>query len=105
MADADISNPEKLLDSLHKLKAQQDMSNGHSTSPPGTSTGQSLPEKDTEQQVLYPRTPHSHDGYGFRTSGISTPLNPEQTDSGLTRRRLDELVPDPNGLGWPGDHL
>ena len=35
----------------------------------------------------------SRDDYGFRKSGISTPIdNP-----------LVNLVPDPNGLGWPGE--
>jgi GTP cyclohydrolase I len=36
-------------------------------------------------------TPPVHDGYGFRPpSGASTPLN------------IETLVPDSNGLGWPG---
>ncbi|RXW25773.1 hypothetical protein EST38_g58 [Candolleomyces aberdarensis] len=41
-----------------------------------------------------PRRPASRDGYGFRNSGISTPLKQEQP-------AIAELVPDPNGLGWP----
>ncbi|KAJ2915032.1 hypothetical protein MD484_g5400, partial [Candolleomyces efflorescens] len=41
-----------------------------------------------------PRRPPSRDGYGFRKSGVSTPLKQEQPP-------IPELVPDPNGLGWP----
>jgi GTP cyclohydrolase I len=55
-----------------------------------------------QQARVYPHTPHSRDGYGFRKSGVSTPQNPDQADSDSSHRRLDELVPDPNGLGWPG---
>ena len=40
------------------------------------------------------------DGYGFRKSGISTPVS---TPDGPQHPQLaNELVPDPNGLGWPG---
>ena len=42
----------------------------------------------------------SRDGYGFRKSGISTPVS---TPDGPHHLHLaNELVPDPNGLGWPG---
>lgn len=45
----------------------------------------------------------SRDGYGFRKSGISTPLIPASTPDGPQHTQLaNELVPDPNGLGWPG---
>lgn len=41
---------------------------------------------------------HGRDGYGFRASGVSTPVTtmpqPANTASPL---------PDPNGLGWPGE--
>lgn len=42
------------------------------------------------------------DGYGFRKSGMSTPLLPAPTPDGPHSQSVHELVPDPNGLGWPG---
>ena len=44
-----------------------------------------------------PKRSISRDGYGFRKSGISTPVS---TPDGP--QLANELVPDPNGLGWPG---
>ena len=47
-----------------------------------------------------PQRSISRDGYGFRKSGISTPVS---TPDGPQHPQLaNELVPDPNGLGWPG---
>ncbi|KAF8803778.1 GTP-cyclohydrolase I, catalyzes the first step in the folic acid biosynthetic pathway, partial [Phlegmacium glaucopus] len=51
---------------------------------------------DKDSQTDEQRCPISRDGYGFRKSGISTPFNPP---SGTPNSH--ELVPDPNGLGWP----
>jgi GTP cyclohydrolase IA len=43
---------------------------------------------------------HIHEGYGFRpTSGASTPLTAASHDAAGTASPL----PDPNGLGWPGN--
>ena len=45
------------------------------------------------------RSPVSRDGYGFRKSGMS----PASTHDAPHHSQLSqELVPDPNGLGWPG---
>ncbi|KAJ3574537.1 hypothetical protein NP233_g1707 [Leucocoprinus birnbaumii] len=90
----------RLLETLQKLKIDQDASASDpaSASSPDPSASQ---VKEDEQQVSYPRTPHSRDGYGFRQSGVSTPHNP---DSGPSQRRLDELVPDPNGLDLSSIH-
>lgn len=107
MAESDFPNAARLTDSLHKLKIQQEAAKSDSppTSPSGPSDTQNQQEKDDEPQVPYPRTPHSRDGYGFRKSGVNTPLKPDQQpDSASTQRRLGELVPDPNGLGWPGKY-
>ena len=47
-----------------------------------------------------PKRSLSRDGYGFRKSGISTPVS---TPDGPQHTQLaNGLVPDPNGLGWPG---
>lgn len=44
-------------------------------------------------------TPHVREGYGFRpTSGHSTPLLASTSGMGG-----DSPLPDPNGLGWPGE--
>lgn len=42
------------------------------------------------------------DGYGFRKSGVSTPQLSEQISDRL--QPICNLVPDPNGLGWPGTY-
>jgi hypothetical protein len=44
-----------------------------------------------------PKRSISRDGYGFRMSGISTPVSTSDAP-----QLANELVPDPNGLGWPG---
>ncbi|KAL9712561.1 hypothetical protein Ac2012v2_003798 [Leucoagaricus gongylophorus] len=93
-----------LLEKLHRLKLRQEDSTDDAA--PGSPLNpNSSQEKDEEQQMLYPRTPHSHDGYGFKNSGSSTFQNPDQVDSSSGRIRLDQLIPDPNGLGWPGKDL
>lgn len=61
----DVSHVTLLNDSLHQI----------------------LTEHVTEHDV------RSRDDYGFRKSGISTPIH----------KPLENLVPDPNGLGWPGE--
>ena len=42
--------------------------------------------------------PRIHEGYGFRPpSGVATPLIQAATVT------TENLVPDPHGLGWPGE--
>jgi GTP cyclohydrolase I len=58
---------------------------------------------ESEEQQISPKRSISRDGYGFRNSGISTPLIPTSTPDGPQHTQLaNELVPDLNGLGWPG---
>ena len=45
------------------------------------------------------RTPR--EGYGFRNSGVSTPA-PANGSPPTSQLTAESLVPDPNGLGWPG---
>ncbi|KAH6915189.1 GTP cyclohydrolase I [Coprinopsis sp. MPI-PUGE-AT-0042] len=52
-----------------------------------------------EEQSHTPRTPPSRDGYGFRTSGVASPLPPLPSEQ--PQFQTETLVPDPNGLGWP----
>jgi GTP cyclohydrolase I len=60
----------------------------------------------TEEGQISPKRSVSRDGYGFRKSGISTPIIPASTPDGPQHTHLaDGLVPDPNGLGWPGVFL
>ena len=102
--NTDMSNSAALLEKLHRLKLRQEDSTDDAA--PGSPLNpNSSQEKGEEQQMLDPRTPHSHDGYGFKNSGSSTFQNPGQVDSSSGRIRLDQLIPDPNGLGWPGKDL
>ncbi|KAF8225417.1 GTP cyclohydrolase I [Tricholoma matsutake] len=80
----EISHVSLLSDSLRQLQVQQQ-------------TAKPVDDDVTQDgDAVIPRTTHSRDDYGFRKSGISTPL------SGLNNlSRIDNIVPDPNGLGWP----
>lgn len=51
----------------------------------------------TSATTYVPRRPASRDGYGFRKSGVSTPIL--ENEPAATSE--SPLVPDPNGLGWP----
>jgi GTP cyclohydrolase I len=53
---------------------------------------------ESEEQQISPKRSISRDGYGFRNSGISTPLIPTSTPDGPQHTQLADL----NGLGWPG---
>jgi GTP cyclohydrolase I len=79
----DISH---VTDSLRQLQVQQ----------------QTVPniDDDVTKDPDAPVIPHSRDDYGFRKSGISTPMSGPNNPS---PNRLDNVVPDPNGLGWPGE--
>ena len=99
--DTGISTSAALVDKLQKLKLRQEDSTGDAA-PEIPSNPNSSQEKDEEQQMLHPRTPHSHDGYGFKKSGYSTSQHHDQAESTSACVRLDQLIPDPNGLGWPG---
>lgn len=50
-----------------------------------------------------PWNPQTKDGYGFRNSGVSTPLNTAPLPDINTSSPAGDFVPDPNGLGWPGE--
>lgn len=43
------------------------------------------------------------EGYGFRRSGLSTPIVASQKVDGASLQLSHSPVPDPNGLGWPGE--
>ena len=75
-----------LSDSLRRLQTQK-------------VDGESKPGVVAEERIL-PQRSISRDGYGFRKSGMSTPLISASTPDGPHHSK--ELVPDPNGLGWPG---
>lgn len=98
-----------LTDGLRKLELHKDATPAASGSAPtapdathedGTEAAKDLSIPGTSYAVLPSRTAssaHVREGYGFRpTSGFSTPASavPRETDSPL---------PDPNGLGWPGN--
>jgi GTP cyclohydrolase I len=85
-----------LADSLNRIAAADEplsaptdpTDHAHNSQPQKTST--------------VPDTPHSRDDYGFRKSGISSPQFPADPSNPHPIRDLTNIVPDPNGLGWPG---
>jgi len=85
-----------LADSLQRLKVQQ-------RSTTSEQSGEENLIQDSKRSASVPRSPISRDGYGFRSSGISTPLTQVPPVDGALHSQLPQelLVPDPNGLGWP----
>ena len=96
----DASHVAALEDSLQRLQVQQRP----------TTSGQSGEQnliQDSKRSVSVPRSPISRDGYGFRRSGVSTPLTQAPLVDGASHSHLAQglLVPDLDGLGWPGTSL
>lgn len=74
-----------LSDSLQRLKLSQE------TIAEGSGESSHSPDSG--------RTAHL-EGYGFRSaSGLSTPF------TAISAPERDSPIPDPNGLGWPGDNI
>ena len=101
---------EILSDSLRKLqiKTQEEEQEHHSsTSSPQPTRGPDAehatvndPQSFAIGQPPTALSPHVREGYGFRpTSGISTPV------VSSVQVGMGGLIPDPNGLGWPGELL
>ncbi|KAF9569406.1 GTP cyclohydrolase I [Agrocybe pediades] len=97
---SDVSHVALLSDSLQRLHVQQteqeNSSDAHS--------GEDTLIRDSDRPIAT-RT-ISRDGYGFRRSGVSTPLSqvvkPSDSSSSPSLHLAPELlVADPNGLGWP----
>ncbi|KAF9482023.1 GTP cyclohydrolase I [Pholiota conissans] len=92
-------NASHVADSLQRLQVQQDQSIKPQP------TGEDLNHHNSEptSSSSAPRTPITRDGYGFRKSGVSTPIVPAPTADANPGSLIsqDSLVPDPNGLGWP----
>ncbi|TFK73009.1 GTP cyclohydrolase I [Pluteus cervinus] len=89
----DSSHVAQLDDSLRQLQLKQEAS-------------EATPGDDHDAlPVANPVSwnPLTKDGYGFRKSGVSTPLGPSNVPDVNTSLSPgnSELVPDPNGLGWP----
>jgi len=91
---ADASHVALLSDSLQRLQRQQQSS----------LDSEALSGEESFVRDSVP-SPVLRDGYGFRRSGVSTPLTvshaapAESLPSSTLAQEL--LVPDPNGLGWP----
>jgi hypothetical protein len=90
-------NASHVADTLQRLQVQQDQSIQY----PETGEPPNPLKSDPPHNSSPPRTPITREGYGFRKSGISTPIGPSSTHAG-SQISQDALVPDPNGLGWPG---
>ncbi|KNZ79203.1 GTP cyclohydrolase 1 [Termitomyces sp. J132] len=74
----------QFADSLHKLQIKQAASD----------------DNDNDIYRKHPKTPLSRDEYGFRKSGIASPQLPSDPNNPASVD-LHNIVPDPNGLGWP----
>ncbi|KAG6897217.1 hypothetical protein C0992_003415 [Termitomyces sp. T32_za158] len=57
-------------------------------------------DNDDDAYSRHPKTPLSRDEYGFRKSGIASPQLPSDPNNPMPVD-LHNIVPDPNGLGWP----
>jgi len=79
-----------LSESLHQLTALEQDS-------PSLSHGDHSPELAS--------VTHSKDDYGFRKSGISSPQLPAEPNNPGSVCDLANVVPDLNGLGWPGKSI
>ncbi|KAG5644563.1 hypothetical protein DXG03_008137 [Asterophora parasitica] len=90
--DPNDSHVAQLSDSLHQLAST-------------SADSYDLPDDVHEHRLTpkIPRTPHSRDDYGFRKSGISSPQLPVDPNnpSRSSPIAFHNVVPDPNGLGWP----
>ncbi|PPQ92371.1 hypothetical protein CVT25_008721 [Psilocybe cyanescens] len=96
-APIDPSHVALLSDSLQRLQVEQQQSSADDQS------GEDVLDPDVQGPPNIPKSPISRDGYGFRKSGVSTPLTHGLPNDSLLSSHLaqDLLVPDPNGLGWP----
>ncbi|KAG5653085.1 hypothetical protein H0H81_002384 [Sphagnurus paluster] len=94
------SHVAQLSDSLRQLEAQQT-----ATTSDSHEDLHDLQQFPTNPKI--PKTPHSRDDYGFRKSGISSPHLPPDPNNPTRHSPVDlhNIVPDPNGLGWPGESL
>jgi len=89
---ADANHVNALSDSLKRLQVQQNLITNDDVVSDTVPITHTLPASPRE-------------GYGFRRSGLSTPIVASQKVDGasLQLSHLSSLVPDPNGLGWPGE--
>lgn len=96
----DATHSALLSDSLKRLQLKEQV-----PSSLVESTGADQPEEDAEQAgTSGPRNQHFtlHEGYGFRpVSGPQTPMN--GTGPAAVLAGTSSPLPDPNGLGWPGE--
>ncbi|KAG6866496.1 hypothetical protein C0991_003040 [Blastosporella zonata] len=85
MDSSNVSHVALLSDSLRELQVKQ-----------------ATTDDDDDERKL-PKTPHSRDDYGFRKSGIASPHLPADPNNPRHFSPVDlhNIVPDPNGLGWP----
>lgn len=88
---ADANHVNALSDSLERLQVQQNLITND------------LDVVSDTVPITHTIPPSPREGYGFRRSGLSTPIVASQKvdAASLPLSRLSSLVPDPNGLGWP----
>lgn len=96
---ANASHVAQLNDSLQQLQLKQQISHPTPDDAQDADSGPHSALSHLNSSVSW--NLHTKDGYGFRKSGVSTPLS-TNLDIARPIASPNELVPDPNGLGWPG---
>ncbi|KIK08481.1 hypothetical protein K443DRAFT_672499 [Laccaria amethystina LaAM-08-1] len=88
---ADANHVNALSDSLKRLQVQQNLITND------------LDVVSNTVPITHTLSASPREGYGFRKSGLSTPIVASQKVDGasLQLSHLSSPVPDPNGLGWP----
>lgn len=86
----------RLSESLHKLQLAEVTDSELDSATNGDHPESSRKDSPSPGRVTW--NPHVREGYGFRSaSGVSTPLIASTSAQGT-----GSPLPDPNGLGWPG---
>lgn len=105
----DATHGSILSDSLRRLQLKEQVPSslvepsrhGTAHADNGVQDEQGIDESGPSSPSHLPRSAHGHvyEGYGFRlTSGAASPLHPPPQGTATP-------LPDPNGLGWPGERL
>ena len=105
----DATHGSILSDSLRRLQLKEQIPSslveptrrGTAHADDGAQDEQAVDESGPSSPSHLPRHAHGHvyEGYGFRpTSGAASPLHPPPQGTASP-------LPDPNGLGWPGERL
>ena len=91
-----LTEPAKRQNGAHLADESDSSSGGEGEGESLRALNSSPPSPGTLQKQMHKNV---YEGYGFRpASGVATPLNPPPAGT-------SSPLPDPNGLGWPGEFL